>query len=207
MRSMIVRTAVFAAAVFLAGLAPAQAQIARVFVSVNGNDANPCESVATPCRTFAGGISRVDANGEVIVLDNGSYGGTTITKSVRINVPAGVVAFAAQSFFINVPGGVVVLRGLTLKAPTSGTAAITYTAAAAVYLENCVIDGWQFGLHVLGTGAFFVKDSVFRNTISDGTRVAPPSAALIGEIDNSRFEKGDFGIFVFGSKVTVRNSV
>src|SRR5262245_24695704 len=64
--------------VFVAGaclmLAPlVDAQVARVFVSVNGNDANSCSNIATPCRTLGGGISQVDPNGEVIVIDSGSY--------------------------------------------------------------------------------------------------------------------------------------
>ena len=62
---------------------PVEAQVARVFVSVTGNDANVCSNVATPCRTLAGGISQVDADGEVIVIESGSYAGGTITKSVK----------------------------------------------------------------------------------------------------------------------------
>src|SRR5262245_19834203 len=74
--------------------APAQAQVARVFVSVTGNDLNVCSDVATPCRTLGGGIAQVDADGEVIVTATGSYAGVTITKPVKINVPAGLVAFS-----------------------------------------------------------------------------------------------------------------
>ena len=209
MPSTIIRTALLGVAVFLCALAPAQAAIARVFVSVNGNDANPCENIATPCRTFAGGISRVDPHGEVIVLDTGSYGGTTITKSVRINVPTGVVAFVAQPFVVNVPAGVVVLRGLTVKALTVGTGVgITFTAAAALYLENCVVDGWLDGLRIDGEGTFFVKDSVFRNMAGTGIAVFPPSASVTGEVDSSRFEfNGAQGIGVGGGHVTVRSSV
>jgi hypothetical protein len=92
----------------------ALAQVARVFVSASGNDGNVCSNVATPCRTFSGGILQVDAGGEVIVLDTGSYGGTTITKAVTINVPTGFVAFCAQPIVINAPGANVVLRGLTI---------------------------------------------------------------------------------------------
>src|SRR5205809_3066105 len=147
MLRIVLRSTVLSSVVFLGAVTSAHAAIARVFVSVNGNDANACENIATPCRTFAGGIARVDPDGEVIALDTGSYGGTTITKAVRINVPSGVVAFAAQPFVINVPGGVVVLRGLTLKALTIGSGiAITYTAAAALHIENCVVDGWFEGL-------------------------------------------------------------
>jgi hypothetical protein len=60
--------------VVLAFLAPgagvADAQVSRVFVSVNGSDANACSNVSTPCRTFGGGIAQVDADGEVIVIES-----------------------------------------------------------------------------------------------------------------------------------------
>jgi hypothetical protein len=202
------RNAALSSALVLAAGIEAQAA-ARVFVSVDGDDANACENIATPCRTFVAGINRVDPSGEVIVLKTGSYGGATITKSVRINVPAGVVAFAATPFVVDVPGGVVVLRGLILKALTPGTGiGVTYTAAAALYLENCVLDGWLDGLRVDGEGSFFVKDSIFRNMSGTGLPAFPSSAALTGEIDNSRFESnGAQGIAVGGGHVTVRNSV
>src|SRR5439155_13281946 len=127
--------------------------------------------------------------------------------AVRINVPSGVVAFAAQPFVINVPGGVVVLRGLTLKALTIGSGiAITYTAAAALHIENCVVDGWFDGLEIDGTGEFFIKDSIFRNMSDNGVLTLPPSASLTGSIDNSRFENnGNVGVFAFGGHVNMRN--
>ena len=127
---------------------------------------------------------------------------------MRINVPTGVVAFAAQPFNINVPGGVVVLRGLTLKALAVGSGVgITYTAAAALYVENCVVDGWFEGLQIDGEGEFFVKDSTFRNMRDVAVYAAPPSAALSGTIENSRFENSNAGVFATGGKVSVRNSV
>src|SRR5262245_47641189 len=97
--------------------ATAEAQVSRVFVSVNGNDANVCSNITTPCRTLGGGITQVDPYGEVIVIDSGSYAGGTITKSVKVNVPAGIVAFSGLPITVDPGGsGTVVLRGLTLKA-------------------------------------------------------------------------------------------
>jgi hypothetical protein len=94
---------------------------ARVFVSVDGSDMNTCSNVATPCRTFDASVAQVDPGGEVIVLASGSYGGVIIAKSVKINAPAGVVAFTAATIQVNGPGTTVALRGLTLKALTPGT--------------------------------------------------------------------------------------
>jgi hypothetical protein len=46
--------------VLVAGFAgTAEAQVSRVFVSVNGNDANVCSNIATPCRTLGGGIRSI----------------------------------------------------------------------------------------------------------------------------------------------------
>jgi hypothetical protein len=80
MRCHFVRAALACSTVLVA-VAPAHAQIARVFVSVNGNDANLCEDINTPCRSFAAGINRVSDGREVIVLNTGSYGAAPPSRS------------------------------------------------------------------------------------------------------------------------------
>ncbi len=169
-----------------------EAQIARVFVSVGGNDLNDCLQPATACRTLNGGILKVDTGGEVILVDTGSYAGATITKSVKINVPSGNVAFSGLSITVNAPSATVVLRGLTLKAltPGSGTG-VNILAASAVFIENCVIDGWSVGLDMQVAGELYIKDSTIRNNTSSGVRVIHASA--IASADNSRFERNSTG--------------
>ena len=49
------------------------AQATRTWVSVVGDDLNPCPRTA-PCKTFAGAISKTAANGEISVLDPGGFG-------------------------------------------------------------------------------------------------------------------------------------
>jgi hypothetical protein len=169
------------------------AQVARVFVSVNGNDGNTCSNVATPCRTFGGGITQVDDGGEVIVLDTGSYGGTTITKGVTLDVPPGVVAFAAQPFTINAPGKNVTLRGLTLKALTPGTGvAVTFTAGTTLTIENCVINGWSDGIDINAAGTLIVRDSVFKNMVNVGIQVALVSGNAFATVIRCQFENNGF---------------
>ena len=109
-------------ALLILGLASvSQAQISRTFVGVNGNDANDCLAPGTACRTLNGAIGKVDAGGEVIVIETGSYAGATITKSVKINVPSGAVAFSALSLTITAGvNEVIVVRGMTMKALTPG---------------------------------------------------------------------------------------
>jgi hypothetical protein len=140
---------------------PAQVHAAaRVFVSVSGTDTGDCSNVAAPCRTLNFAITAVDDGGEVIVLTTGSYAGATITKSVKVDVPTGVIAFSASPIAINAPGSTVVLRGLTLKALTPLTGnGVDITAADQVIIENSVIDSWHFGI-VVESGATNARISV-----------------------------------------------
>ncbi len=152
-------------ALLILGLASvSQAQVSRTFVGVNGNNFNDCLQPGTACRTLNGGIAKVDAGGEVIVIETGSYAGATITKSVKINVPSGAVAFSALCLTITAGANdVVVIRGVTMKAltPGSGTA-INITSAGSVLIENCVIDGWLTGVAVATGARVDIKDTTMR---------------------------------------------
>jgi len=53
-------------------ISPAEAQLARTFVSSFGNDSNGCNRM-TPCRTFQRAHDNILANGEITVLDPGGY--------------------------------------------------------------------------------------------------------------------------------------
>jgi len=156
-------------ALLILGLASvSQAQVSRTFVGVNGNDLNDCLQPTSACRTLNGAIAKVDAGGEVIVIETGSYAGATITKSVKINVPSGAVAFSALSLTITAGvNDVIVVRGMTMKAlnPGSGTA-INITSAGSVLVENCVIDGWQTGVAVATGARVDVKDTTLRGNLT-----------------------------------------
>jgi hypothetical protein len=186
-------------------------QVARTFASVSGNDANNCANVATPCRTLDAAIGQVGAGGTVMVLRTGPYGGATIPKAVTISVPTGVIAFTASSFIINAGASdVVVLRGLTIKALTAGTGTgVVVNSAAAVYVENTVLDGWNKGIEVLGPGQLFVTDSTIRNSTAAGVRLAPASGTARASIDRSRIERTSAGCgadFQMNGSGAVKNS-
>jgi len=182
-------------ALFCACLIPstAEALANRVFVSArSGNNANACDNIATPCQTFAGAVLQLNPGGEAIVLDSGGYGPVTITQSLTIEAPPGVLAFihppAGDAITINAGAGdVVVLRGLVLNGGT-GSVGIIVNTAGKVYIENCVISG--FG-GVTGSGIFvgaagsktFVKDTISRQN-GDGAVFANGRAS----IDHCRFE-------------------
>src|SRR5215472_9793769 len=87
-RTMIVFRSPLLAACLLAlaaHSAPAHAQQARSFVSGLGNDGNAPNCVRTaPCRTFQVAHDNTLANGEITVLDPGSYGAVTINRTISI---------------------------------------------------------------------------------------------------------------------------
>src|ERR1700687_4488233 len=93
----------------------------RVFVSQrSGTDPNACNNILTPCQTCAGAVVQLNPGGEAIVLDSGGYGPVTITQSLTIEAPPGVLAFIhpPSGNAITISAGAsdaVVLRGLVLN--------------------------------------------------------------------------------------------
>jgi hypothetical protein len=134
----------------------AYAQATRTWVSGVGDDVNPCSRTA-PCKTFAGAISKTAAGGEIDVLDDGGYGGVTITKSITINGGghlAGVLVSGAGVNAITVnagPNDVVVLRGLTFTGALNAQNAVRYMAARYLVVEDSTIDGFVSGINMLTT--------------------------------------------------------
>src|SRR3954454_21727166 len=100
MRKLAILAAVVAAC---ATAGPAYGQAPRTWVSENGNDANPC-SATSPCKTFAGAISKTVIGGEIDALDDAGFGTVTITKSITIDGGghlAGILASATNGINIH----------------------------------------------------------------------------------------------------------
>ncbi|MBA3713254.1 MAG: right-handed parallel beta-helix repeat-containing protein [Pyrinomonadaceae bacterium] len=192
----------------------AEAQGVLRFVSGTGSDANNCLR-PTPCRSIQRGVDSAPAGAEVIILDTAGYGPTvTINQSITITVPSGVAATIATpaGTSISVTGGdAVILRGLTLIGQGTGSTGINFSGGTALYVENCIINGFDDGgIISQGGGDLFVKDTTIRNGGLDGIAVN----AGLATIDNTRLERngpgaaGGFGLFASGnSRVTVRNTV
>lgn len=180
----------------------AEAQVSRVFVSVNGNDANTCSNVATPCRTIGGGVSQVDAQGEVIVIDSGSFAGGTISKAVKINVAAGAVAFSGLPITVTPgAGNMVVIRGLTLKAVTPGSGNGITLSSGRLSVERSVIDGWNNGIFVdTSAESLWVGDTVLRN---NGVPVSAMSGTAHVVIENSRSIDNVYGLEIHGGTASI----
>ena len=173
---------------------PAQAQRARVFVSVNGNDSNPCTALS-PCRTFQAAHNAVQAGGEVDVLDTGGYGPLFITKSISIVNPGGVVASIATAsndaaIQIRVQSSdKVSLRGLTLDGNGIGGAGIYFTGGGALEIADCVARNYTaYGLAFSPSSASTLKvtNSEFNDNGLEGINVQA-NASVVGSLDRVGF--------------------
>jgi hypothetical protein len=152
-------------------------QARRVWVSGVGDDTNSC-SRTTPCRTFAGAISRVAAGGEINVLDSGGYGGVVISKSVTIDgtgAYAGTTSQGANSITITAGAGdVVVLRNLSMDGLDEALSGIRFNSGKALYLENCLIKNFRdYGVNFQPSagGTLVIGSSVI---INNGREIFSP---------------------------------
>jgi hypothetical protein len=193
------------------------AQTTRTWVSGVGDDANPCSRTA-PCRTFAGTISKTAAGGVISVLDPGSFGALTISKSITVEaggVVAGVIGAGTNGIVINAaPTDVVMLRSLSLHGVGTGIHAIRVVAAGTLVVENCVIESFtQSGIafEPAGAATLVVRDTVIRNvgTIAGhaGVLVNPGaigSAAL--HVDRLQVADSNHGVIIQGPAIgTIRD--
>jgi hypothetical protein len=125
--------------------APAEAQLARTFVSNAGSDLNDCNR-ATPCRTFQRAHDNTLPLGEITVLDAGGYGAVTINRAISIiNDGVGeagvLVSGGANGITINAGAtDAVSLRGLTIKGiGFGGGNGIVFNSGGSLTVENGAI--------------------------------------------------------------------
>jgi hypothetical protein len=145
-----------------------------------GDDANPCGRT-TPCKTFAGAISKTAPGGEIDALDAGGFGAVTITKAVTIDGGGGQVAsiLVAGTNGIVVQAGandVVTLRNLSINGIGSGINGIRFLTGAAIVIEDCEIFGFTaaaIDIAPSAGGRIFVSRSTLTNNVNgivvDGT--------------------------------------
>lgn len=205
---------------------PAMAQVVRTWVSGVGDDSNSCSRTA-PCRTFAAALARTTAGGEINVLDPGSFGAVTITKSITISaegVEAGVLASAGTDAIVisAATTDVVVLRGLDIEGLGTGLVGIRVLGGlGSLHVENCTINNFRgsngSGIEVApttaGTTKVFIKDTTVRGSgqgTGGGIFVNPGAGVTVkASLDNVQMENNIFGIKVQGasSNVSVNESV
>lgn len=228
-----IRLALTVMIVSLSCVALAQAQSNRTWVAGSGSDANVATNCprTSPCATFAAALGVTNAGGEINVVDPGSFGSVTITKSVTIDAGgmfAGIQATAgAAAITINAAStDKIVLRGLTLNGVgRSGSVGITVppgNQVGALHVENCTIHSFAGSVTAGGirfdpnnSGPFtvfqlFVKDSVIRNNGIAGISVRTSNLGSnfpIATIENCRIEDNANGLAAAdNSRVNVRHT-
>ena len=175
---------------------PTLALANRVFVSArSGNNANSCDNVATPCQTFAGAVTQLNPDGEVIVLDSGGYGSVTITQGVTIEAPAGVTAFvhppSGDAITVNAGSGTVTLRGLTLNVGDNG---IKVNSVGTLNVENCFITGFSnfAGIRMSSVGRLNVKGTDIK-ACNVGVILFNTTSLVQASIDHCHLDGNSFG--------------
>jgi len=165
---------------------PAQAQLARTFVSSFGNDANNCDR-PTPCRTFQAAHAKTFTNGEVTVLDTGGYGALMITKSISIVNEVGeasiLVSGGAVGIAINAgPADYVNLRGISIQGiGFGGGTGLVFNSGFALTIENCVIrnhtsDGMIFQPEA--SSSLSMSNTLIADNGAHGIAMGPDSASM-----------------------------
>ena len=208
---------------------PAQEQRARVFVSVNGNDANPCTALS-PCKTFQAAHDAVLAGGEISVLDTGGYGTLVINKAISI-VAIGVQASIAIPQFgtgITINANFtdsISLRGLILDGQgVIATNGIVFNTGLSLEVVDCVVrnmtgDGLDFIGNATTTQQLAVSNSYFADNRANGVVIETSNSGTIGAaIDRTVFYgnrasglllqgfEGTGGLFVAVTDSTAANS-
>jgi hypothetical protein len=184
--------------VWVLSISPALALANRVFVSArSGNNANSCDNIATPCQTFAGAVTQLNPDGEVIVLDSGGYGPVTITQGVTIEAPAGVTAFvhppSGDAITVNAGSATVTLRGLTLNGGGLSDG-ITANSVGTLNVENCFIAGFfdGNGIRMFSAGRLNVKGTDIKGC-SHGILLVPATGVVQASIDHCHLDGNNIG--------------
>jgi parallel beta-helix repeat protein len=188
----------------------ASAQAARVFLSGTGSDAGDCSNAATPCRSLQGAIDQAAAGAEVVIVSSGGYGGATITKSITVNAPTGVIAFIGRTITVTIAStDTVTLRGLSMNGAVFGdNNGIAFTAGGTLNIENTVITSFlNSGVHDTAAGSQLWVHNCDSKKNSQGIYVIGTGTSAV--IENSRaVENSNAGFYASSSStVTVRNSV
>lgn len=200
----------FAAAMLSAFPLLVQAQMARTFVSGNGDDANPCARNA-PCKTFAGAIVKTSAGGEIDTLDPGGFGAVTITKAITIaqegSGEAGVAVAGTDGIVVEAGASdTVVLRGLQIDGGPAGSnspAGIQFVSGGVLIVQNCAIRNFTgspgSGIYLTSSGgsSLFVSDTVVSSNSGGGILVQPSGGSAtanlvrVNSVDNGVGVEGD----------------
>jgi len=201
------------------------------FVSVTGNDTNPC-TATLPCATINHALTVTNSGGVVTLATSGSYAPATLSQAVTLIAPASVDASiatpaAGNAITVSTTGNVTV-NGITLRGQGEGTDGILVSQVGVLRLNNVTVqnftetgiefdaaggemamynsqsnDNGHDGLRVNGSGAHaYVENSAFdRNAFAGGDSV---DGKLTISDSNAHFN--DIGFYANGGSVTLYNA-
>ena len=184
------------------------AQAARVFLSGTGSDSGDCSNAATPCRSLQYAIDQAAAGAEVVIVSSGGYGGATITKSITVNAPTGVIAFVGRTITVTIAStDTVTLRGLSMNgAVFADNFGINFTTGGTLNIENTVISSFaNTGVYDTASGSkLWVHNCEVKKNVY-GILVHAASAVIE---DSRAVENSGVGMYAdSASTVAIRNSV
>jgi hypothetical protein len=203
--------------------APAQAQLARTFLSANGSDSNNCARAA-PCRTLQEAHNKTSAGGEINMLDPAGYGRVVIQKSISIvndGVGSAGILVPASSTGVRIIAGAkdkINLRGLIIEGAGIGEYGIVFETGRSLTIENSVIRNMTIsGIAFIPTDFSYlsVSNTLVADNRSHGI-VVEPFGAGAARATFTRVEvhhNSDGGIGISGEtstgsiQVTVADSV
>ena len=203
------------AAALLVG-SSAQAQLFRAYLSVGGNDGNPC-TLQAPCRLLPAALNAVASGGEVWMLDSANYNTATVNvaKSVSILAVPGVVgslvATGGPAIDITAAGLKVALRNLVI-APVAtmpaGTFGVRMTGASYLTIENSLIAGLpDAGVSVEAAGTLKVANSTFRNNSGLAISLQKGATATVSATRMLANSGGGVGAYGYTGSTTTTASV
>ena len=215
--SKLIRT--LASICLLAAAFPSHA-IFRAYLSLAGNDANPC-TLGSPCRTIGPALTAVDDGGEIWMVDSANYntGTIVVSKSVTIQGLPGAIgsilsvngpAFSVTTQAVNLVLRNLVIKGVANFGSTSGVIFAPGNAAfASLVIDKCqVADMPSNGVEVSGATSLLITDSTFSNNGNIGVYAHD---GAIGTITRATMVRNGTGLRVgaptSSASVSVRDSI
>lgn len=197
----------------LCGVSTADAGLFRSYLSLEGNDANPC-TLQQPCRLLPAALGAVNSGGEIWMLDSANFntGPVNIVKSVTILAVPGalgsVVASSGDGLVVNGSGIKVTLRNLVLLNFNAGANGINFTQGAELTIEECEIYGMLTnGIFAHAAGSTLaIRNTVIRDNGQIGVDISGSVTATLSRV--SLLSNGFAGLGALsGPKVTISDSV
>ena len=194
----------------------ASAGLFRAYLSVNGNDGNPC-TVQQPCRLLPAALAAVNDGGEVWMLDSANYNtdSVNITKSVTIlAVPGALGSFVAPldgvALSVNADAdvGFVTLRNINvrdLNGRGNTTTGIHVVTGKHVQIENCEIYGVNNGIQPEAVNSS--STTIVNTTIHDTFNAVDATGGNSVTVQGSNVSNNGYGLYADASaRVTISNS-